>query len=288
MSYFFHTLQSGLRLYFKSTFYLSALAFIFIAPASYIFFELGLAELLLKACMGLSSNVLGLDSALATQVTSYCFLVSALYLPASFWIATSISVCLAVSTGHYPSFGAIFRTSISQFGSIFIARLLAQIVMLVPFIIISIFCAKAPHIIPMYGAVIIPAIAYFTLYISLRYVFVEVIIICERVGPFKALSLCSQITDGQTLRIFLLQQTYLALFILINWLIYSLLHSVIQLSDGLTNWIITIVLGNVNSFLIVTTYYIYVSFAIDEDYSELENTSDQLFGRNNVSLERSD
>ncbi len=57
----------------------------------------------------------------------------------------------------------------------------------------------------MYGQVIIPAIAYFTLYLSLRYAFVEVIVIAERANPIKALTLCNEITNSAALRIFILQ-----------------------------------------------------------------------------------
>lgn len=129
----------------------------------------------------------------------------------------------------------------------------------------------------MYGKVIIPAIAYFTLYLSLRYSFIEVIVIGEGVGAFKAINLCNRVTEGATLKIFLLQQAYLAGFIVVNVGLFVFLHSILKLPNQTADWVTTTLLGSINSFYIVITYYIYLSFATGEPYSQMEEVAEQVF-----------
>lgn len=222
-------------------------------------------------------DAMGLRATKTTDILLYSLAYSIIYIPASIWIACCITTCLALSNGYFPKFGAVFRTTFSRFWSVLIARLLAQCIVLVPLIIISFFTSRYPHIIPMYGKVVVPAIAYFTLYLTLRYTFVEVIVIAERAGPFKALHLCNKVTDGATLRIFLLQQAYLISFILVNWGGYQLIEHTLHLPDETTNWIVSTLLGSIDSFYLVITYYIYLSFSAGESYSKLEETCDQIF-----------
>ena len=278
MSYFIYTLIHGFRLYQKSCFFLAAFSLIFLLPTSYLLFEFNGFDTLLAGCSWVVFELLGLQTGTTQLILLYCLAFSVIYLPASIWIACCTTTCLALSNGYFPKFQGIARTTFSRFGSVLIARLLAQCLILMPVLIISFFTTRFPHIIPMYGKVVIPAIAYFSFYLSLRYTFVEVIVIAERASPIKALTLCNKITDGATLRIFLLQQCYLIGFILLNWSVYSLLNNTLHLSTSTTNWIVTTLLGGIDSSYIVITYYMYLSFSAGESYSKLEDTCEQIFG----------
>ncbi|WP_162025059.1 MULTISPECIES: hypothetical protein [unclassified Lentimonas] len=207
----------------------------------------------------------------------YSMVLSILYIPASIWIACCISTCLAISNGHHPSFMKVARTTLTRCGSVLLSRIVAQCIILVPVLIMTWFTSRYGHILPMYGKVIIPAIAYFTLYLSLRYSFIEVIVIGEGVGAFKAINLCNRVTEGATLKIFLLQQAYLAGFIVVNVGLFVFLHSILKLPNQTADWVTTTLLGSINSFYIVITYYIYLSFATGEPYSQMEEVAEQVF-----------
>lgn len=278
MSYFFYTLFHGFRLYIKSSFYLAAFSIIFFLPTSYLFFEFNLDDILMQASVWVTFDLFGLQNNATSRILLYCLAGSIVYIPASIWVACCTTTCLALSNGYYPKFKGIVQTTFSSVGSILIARFFAQCIVMIPALIISLFTSKFAHILPMYGAVIIPAIAYFTLYLSLRYTFVEVIVIAERVNPFQALSLCSKVTDGATLKIFLLQQAYLVVFVLFNWAAYKFIDSTFAFSGDTTRWLAATLLGTINTYYLVITYYIYLSCAVGETYSNLEGKCDEIFG----------
>jgi hypothetical protein len=171
----------------------------------------------------------------------------------------------------------VTRSTLMCCRTVFLSRIVAQCIILLPVLIMTWFTSRYGHIIPMYGQVIIPAIAYFTFYLSLRYSFVEVIVISERAGVFQAISLCNRITEGATLRIFLLQQAYLIGFAFINIGLFVFLHSILKLPNQTADWIGTTLLGSVNSFYIVITYYIYLSFSVGESYSQMEQVAEDVF-----------
>ena len=177
----------------------------------------------------------------------------------------------------FPRLKGILKTAFNRSISVFIARVLAQCIIVIPILIITYFTNRFPHILPMYGKVVIPAVAYFSFYLSLRYIFAEIIVICERMGPIRALLLCNKITNANTLRIFLLQQAYLAVFVLVNYGTYQFLHEVIHLPDDTVNWLVTTILGGIDSFYLIITYYIYISFSVGEDYSRLEVIAEEAF-----------
>jgi hypothetical protein len=79
------------------------------------------------------------------------------------------------------------------------------------------------------------------------------------------------------LRIFLLLQAYLLVFIFVNYGLYLFLHEVIHLPEDTVNWIATTLLGGIDSFYVIITYYIYVSFSAGEDYSRLEIVAEETF-----------
>jgi len=211
--------------------------------------------------------------------------LSVAYLPASIWISCCITTCLALSHGHFPRFTSIACATFSRSHNVLISRIIAQCIILMPALIMSFFTSKFGHIIPMYGQVIIPAIAYFTLYLSLRYAFVEVIVIAERANPIKALTLCNEITNSAALRIFILQQAYLLGFIAFNYLLYIFMIKYLPIDPGTVKYLTTTLLGTLNSFYIVITYYIYLSFSAGESYSEIDTVSEQLFGKNTADVE---
>jgi hypothetical protein len=277
MSYFFYTLLNGFRLYLKSSFYLVVFSFLLVMPASYLLFELNVIARLLEASGWLVYDLIGLRENRMADVLYYCFAISILYVPASIWIACCHTTCLALSHGYFPKFGAVARTTFARASSVLVARTLAQGIILVPICIISFFTSKFPHILPMYGSVIVPAIAYFTLYLSLRYAFVEVIVIAENASPIKALTLCNRVTDGATLRIFLLQQSFLLAFFVFNVGIYAFLDVALALPESTLNLVATTILGTIDSFYLVITFCIYVSFAAGESYSRLEENSAEIF-----------
>jgi len=223
----------------KSSFPLTALSILFFLPTSYLFFELDLYSQLLELSNWLIIDTLGLHHSGITNILLYCISISIIYIPTSIWIACCMTTCLAVSNGYHPNFRNICSTTSRRFGSVLIARILTLCIILMPSLIMSFFTNHFTHIIPMYGQVIVPAIAYFTLYLSLRYVFVEAIVIAERASPMKAITLCNKITEGATLRIFLLQQVYLICFIAINWAAYAFIDNTLALSNQSRDWLLT-------------------------------------------------
>jgi len=281
-----YTFVQGFRLYLQSASFLAIFSIFFVLPFSFVFFEFGLASQLYDNCIWFVFSLCSFEENYMSLTMLYCMVLCILYIPASVWIACCISTCFAISNGYHPSFMKVARSTLSCCGTVLLSRIAAQCIILVPVLIMTLFTSRYGHILPMYGKVIIPAIAYFTLYLSLRYSFIEVIVISERAGAFKAISLCNRVTEGTTLRIFLLQQAYLIGFIIVNIGLYVFLHSMLKIPDQTADWVTTTLLGSINSFYIVITYYIYLSFAAGEPYSQMEKVAEQVFSVPDKTLKR--
>ncbi|HAV13972.1 MAG TPA: hypothetical protein DCX06_10865 [Opitutae bacterium] len=59
----------------------------------------------------------------------------------------------------------------------------------------------------------------------------------------------------------------------------------LPIDPGTVKYLTTTLLGTLNSFYIVITYYIYLSFSAGESYSEIDTVSEQLFGKNTADVE---